>query len=184
VRRRHQEDLCQALGLTPDFKYQQPDWALPSYAALGQLLNEHVSRPGADRLAVAQATLFHYLVGNADAHAKNISLLHEEGGRVRLAPLYDVACTAAYPELHRDLALSIGDVFDPEQIGETEWDDLGIDLGLGGAAFRKRRRAFTGQVLAAGSSLREEALRDGWHDPVIDAILDVISQRARRVHAD
>jgi len=181
VRRRHQEDLCQALGLTPDFKYQQPDWTLPSYAALARLLNEHGSRPGADRLAVGQATLFHYLVGNADAHAKNISLLHEEDGRVRMAPLYDVVCTAVDPDLHRDLALSIGDEFDPARIGEIEWDDLGTDLGLGGTAFRKLRRQFARRVDDAARSLREEALRDAWHEPVIDAIAEVISQRAGRI---
>jgi serine/threonine-protein kinase HipA len=183
VRRRHQEDLCQALGLTADFKYQQPDWTVPSYAALAQLLNDHGSRPGADRLAVGQAALFHYLVGNADAHAKNISLLHEESGRVRVAPLYDVVCTAAYPELHRDLALAIGDVFDPDQIGEIEWNDLGTDLGLRATAFRKLRLDFARRVGDTAASLREEALRDAWHDPVIDAIVGVISERAERVLA-
>jgi serine/threonine-protein kinase HipA len=35
-------------------------------------------------------------VGNADAHAKNFSVLHEPGGpAVRLAPLYDVLSTLA-----------------------------------------------------------------------------------------
>jgi serine/threonine-protein kinase HipA len=38
-------------------------------------------------------------VGNADAHAKNFSILHEpDGPAVRLAPLYDVISTIA-PEL-------------------------------------------------------------------------------------
>jgi serine/threonine-protein kinase HipA len=32
----HQEDLLQALGLTPDFKYQHQGWALPSYTALAR----------------------------------------------------------------------------------------------------------------------------------------------------
>src|SRR5262249_30260731 len=140
------------------------------------------ARPGVDRLAVAQAALFHYLVGNADAHAKNISLLHEDVGRVRLAPLYDIVCTAAYPELHHDLALSIGDVFDPAKISELEWDDLGVDLRLGRTAFRALRARFARDVRQAALSLREEAGRDGWHDPVIDAIVDVITERAPRIH--
>jgi serine/threonine-protein kinase HipA len=85
----HQEDLCQALGLTPDFKYQKEGWRLPSYLALSELLDEHSPSPGLDRLAGAQTAVFHFLVGNADAHAKNISLMHYADG-ARLAPLYDV----------------------------------------------------------------------------------------------
>ncbi len=36
-------------------------------------VDEHSPSPGLDRLAGAQAAVFHFLVGNADAHAKNIS---------------------------------------------------------------------------------------------------------------
>lgn len=45
TRRLHQEDLCQALGVTPDFKYQRPGFAKPSYRALADLLDEHSFRP-------------------------------------------------------------------------------------------------------------------------------------------
>ena len=54
VLRLHQEDLCQALGLTPDFKYERRERILPSYGALAELLDDHSLRPGADRLAAAQ----------------------------------------------------------------------------------------------------------------------------------
>ena len=54
VLRLHQEDLCQALGLTPDFKYERRERTLPSYGALAELLDDHSLRPGADRLAAAQ----------------------------------------------------------------------------------------------------------------------------------
>ena len=97
-RRMHQEDLCQALGLTPDFKYQKEGWRLPSFRALAELLEVNSLWPGLDRLAGAQAAVFHFLMGNADAHAKNISLLHVRDG-MRLAPLYDVVSTAVYPSL-------------------------------------------------------------------------------------
>ena len=41
-------------------------------------------------------TTFNMAVGNADAHAKNFSVLHEPGlPAVRLAPLYDVLSTIA-----------------------------------------------------------------------------------------
>jgi len=176
----HQEDLCQALGLTPDFKYQQEGWSLPSYRALGDLLDRYSLSPGLDRLSCAQAALFHFLIGNADAHAKNISLLHVGDG-VQLAPLYDVVSTAIYPALSTELALSIGDELDPDAITTIHWHDLAEDLGLNRSAFRHTRAQLADLVQVEAHSLRTEALAEGWHHPCIDAIADVIATRAARV---
>jgi serine/threonine-protein kinase HipA len=176
----HQEDLCQALGLTPDFKYQHADWRLPSYRALADLLDRHSHQPGVDRLFAARAAVFHFLVGNADAHAKNIALLHEPGG-VRLAPLYDVVATAAYPDVHAELALAIGDELDPARIGVARWSDLAHDFGLHPGAFEQARGALAKRTLAEAHMLRDEALADGWHHPVVDGIVDTISARATQV---
>jgi serine/threonine-protein kinase HipA len=178
----HQEDLCQALGLTPDFKYQQEGWRLPSYAALAELLDEHSPSPGLDRLAGAQAAVFHYLVGNADAHAKNISLIHGEDG-VRLAPLYDVVCTAAYPELDTRLALSIGDETDPDSIASIHFADLADDFSLNAKAFARECRRLSESVAVHASRLREEALAEGWHQPCVERVLEVIASRVPRVAA-
>ena len=179
-RRVHQEDLCQALGLTPDFKYQKAGWRLPSYGALAKVLNQHSTSPGLDRLAGAQAAVFNFLVGNADAHAKNISLLHVRGG-VRLAPLYDIVCTAAYPELSIELALSIGDELDARAITSIHWSDLADDFGLNVDAFQRTRRQLSATIAAQASRLRDEARSQGWHHPCIDTIIDVIEDRSPRV---
>jgi serine/threonine-protein kinase HipA len=178
ARRLHQEDLCQALGITPDFKYQLPDWRVPSYAALAELLDRHGARPGADRLAAAEAAVFHFLVGNADAHAKNMSLLHDVDG-VRLAPLYDVVSTEAYPQLNRQLSLGIGDEFDPDAVGEVQWSDFAFDLGLSAGAFARRRASLARRVVDAASALRDEARAEGWQDEIVETIVGVIQRRAK-----
>jgi serine/threonine-protein kinase HipA len=180
ARRLHQEDLCQALGLTPDFKYQRPGWTAPSYAALAAVLDEHSLQPGVDRLAAAQATLFNFLVANADAHAKNISLLHEQSG-VRLAPLYDLVCIGAYPEVSAELALSIGDEFDPIKIGAPQWSDLAFDFRLQPRAFERARSRLAAAVPSEAARLAEEARAEGWHRPVHDTILELVSQRSKQL---
>jgi serine/threonine-protein kinase HipA len=48
------------------------------------------------------------LIGNADAHGKNLAFLHSDPERIRLAPLYDTVPTALWPRLRREAALSIG----------------------------------------------------------------------------
>lgn len=180
ARRLHQEDLCQALGITPDFKYQQPGWSLPSYAALAELLDEHSLQPGVDRLAAAQAAVFNFLIANADAHARNISLLHVPGG-VRLAPLYDIVCTGAYPNLNTDLSLSIGGELEPGKIGPAHWSDLAYDFRLRPTAFERIRAQLATAVPAEARTLRHQARDQGWHDSVIDAIMDSIAARAKQL---
>ena len=153
---------------------------MPSYRALADLLDEHSPWPGLDRLAGAQAAVFHYLLGNADAHAKNISLLHVSED-VRLAPLYDVVSTAVYPELSTELALSIGDELNPDTITQMHWADLAGDFGLNVGGFERVRRELLDRVGVEAPRLHDEALAEGWFHPSVDGILDVIAARAARV---
>lgn len=179
ARRLHQEDLCQALGLTPDFKYQQPGWARPSYAALGDLLQEHAERPGIERLKAARATVFNFLIANADAHAKNISLLYGPG--IRLAPLYDCVCTGAYAVLSSELAMGIGDEWYPARIQLEHWSDLAHDLRLRPQAFEKVRAELAEAAVIEAEGLRESAREAGWYDEVIDRIVELVCARSEQV---
>ena len=97
---------------------------------------------------------------------------------MRLAPLYDVVWTAVYPTLSRDLAMGIGDAFDPDAVGPTEGGDLAGDLGLRGSAFNGRRAQIVDTVTARAEALRNEARDEGWHDEIIDAIVTTIAERA------
>ena len=131
-------------------------------------------------MSAARAAVFHFLVGNADAHAKNIALLHLPDG-VRLAPLYDVVATDAYPHLGSTLAMAIGDELDPARIGAAHWSDLAHDFGLQPRAFEHVRRALARRTVAEARRLRAEAHAEGWHDPVVDTIVETITARAAQV---
>ena len=43
-------------------------------------------------LRFLQLIVFNFLIGNADAHAKNLSILHADNG-IKLAPFYDLVST-------------------------------------------------------------------------------------------
>ncbi|MFK8083893.1 MAG: HipA domain-containing protein, partial [Granulosicoccus sp.] len=80
------------------------------------------NQPAADRLAFLRMQIFHFLVGNADAHGKNFALLHPlKPAAPSLAPLYDVVCTAAYPALTKRIAMSVGGRNLPDTIGLNHW---------------------------------------------------------------
>ena len=95
--------------------------------------------------------------------------------------MYDVVCTGAYPELDTQLALSIGDKLDPDSITSIHFADLADDFSLNATAFEHARRALGERVVTQARILRDEALEEGWHDPCIERILDVVSDRVSRV---
>jgi serine/threonine-protein kinase HipA len=85
----HQEDIAQALGLNtndPNRKFQRGN-AMPSLALAAGVLRDG----GAEPDDLLRLITFNHLVGNTDAHAKNISLIRHPDGTADLAPAYDVA---------------------------------------------------------------------------------------------
>ncbi len=59
---------------------------------------------------------FNVLIGNAEAHGKNLALLHEPLPNVTLAPLYDTVPTMLWPKLRADSAMSVAGVSSLEEI--------------------------------------------------------------------
>lgn len=103
VVRIHQEDLCQALSVPPERKYETDGGP-----GVGRVLPLLIARlTPADRLRFTDFLAYNYLIGGSDAHAKNFSLLLV-GRQVRLAPLYDVASAFPYQGLAMSLPMAIG----------------------------------------------------------------------------
>lgn len=127
----HQEDFCQALGLPPTSKYQAEGG--PSPADIANLLRDHSDRPAVDVQRFALALIFNWIIGGTDAHAKNYSVLFDERGKVRLAPLYDVASAFPYPQLDQGrlkLAMKLGGTHRVREIGKGHVLSLARELGL------------------------------------------------------
>ena len=124
VRRIHQEDLLQAVGLDPSarhgrVKYQEHGG--PGYRDAATILLERAPDPDAQLDALVGAMVFTVLIGNADAHAKNLSLLLDPPGTVRLAPLYDTVPTMLFPTLKVRCAMWVGGVYRSlEDVTRTE----------------------------------------------------------------
>ena len=107
VKRLHQEDFCQMLGIDPKRKYETLGG--PGIVASFRLLRE-LSVSAADTLEFIDRLIFNFLVGNGDAHGKNFSVLYKDGVAT-LAPMYDVMSTAVYPEVGRRMAMKIDDEY-------------------------------------------------------------------------
>ena len=126
ARRLYALDACQVLSLDAVFKYRE---------ATAERLVELVSlcrRPAATRLALLRWQIFNLLIGNGDAHLKNLSFLPALGADgMELAPHYDLLSTAVYRA--------------------PDWSGAGLVIPMGAArTFGQVRRA---DVVAFGAAL-------------------------------
>jgi serine/threonine-protein kinase HipA len=98
--RTHVEDFAQVFGVYPEQKYRR--------ASCGNIGRVIWLETGAEGVAEFTRRLaFNALIGNADGHLKNWSIIYPDGRTPRLAPAYDLVGTVAY--LPGDgLALSLG----------------------------------------------------------------------------
>lgn len=83
----HQEDMCQALGVDGNRKYEHSGG--PGMSQIGDLIWAHSTSPDEDIRRFADALIYSWLVINRDGHARNFSIVHAADA-VRLAPTYDV----------------------------------------------------------------------------------------------
>lgn len=104
VERLHQEDFCQATAIAPDQKYEEDGG--PSLQRIAGILQAYAPHESLESLL--RAATLNILLGNGDAHGKNFSLLHDQSGAIRLAPLYDLMSTLFYGDDH--LAMYIDNV--------------------------------------------------------------------------
>lgn len=121
----HQIDGCQLLGHGVGWKYQRMG-GLVSIALLVKALRGLGVR-GIDLLHFQHWVMFNYLIGNSDAHAKNVSVLIDDKG-FSLAPFYDLLCVRAYGDT--GLALFIGDEETFDSVGRHSWEALCEDCGF------------------------------------------------------
>lgn len=96
----HMEDFAQVFGIFPGDKYDKR-----SYANIASVLAAEI---GASAVTDFMRRLtFSILIGNADMHLKNWSLLYPDGRQPVLAPAYDYVSTLPYLP-NQQLALGFG----------------------------------------------------------------------------
>lgn len=153
VQRIHQEDGCQVLGLAPEQKY--PRGIGPRVASLGRIariLAERADDPISELGRLTEQTVLNVALLNADAHAKNISVLHTGPRTVSLSPLYDIAPTVWFLPAQSQAALPIGGKW---RMGEIERRHLLAEAVSWGVPDRDGRRIITATL---------EAITDGRAD--------------------
>ena len=172
-----QEDFCQALGVPAEEKYEE-DGGPSAVRCFSFLRREGFGFSELQKFI--DALVFNFLVGNADAHAKNFSLLYR-GGTPSLAPLYDVLSTAVYPNLAGRMAMSIGGAKEFDEVTAASFDAFSSKCGIS-PKFTRGRIDRAVQMLTSAVKATAEELSDAGHPSDIYARISLqISRRAGQI---
>jgi serine/threonine-protein kinase HipA len=175
TRRLHQEDVCLALGIPVERKYQSEGG--PSLEQCFAVLRRVSARPAADVLRLLDAVIFNAVIGNADAHGKNFSILYGEAGPA-LAPLYDLLSTVVYPELSPKFAMKVGGQARLEDLDAQAWSDFARKVELGFPLVRRRVGELASAISGAADAAREGLSGIGLEDRALERFSALIRTRA------
>ncbi|MFW6235463.1 MAG: HipA domain-containing protein, partial [Desulfovibrionales bacterium] len=180
----HQEDFCQALGIAPEIKYENEGG--PAFRECCELLRKHSVSPAKDLLRITEWMFFNVLVGNADAHAKNLSLLYRQKAP-SLAPSYDLLCTTIYEGLSQRMAMKVGGENRPAWIMKRHWVRLAEEAGVKSRIILERLQAFcarTEQELDPALSLFRDEYKDvetSFASEIADRVRSSIRETLKRL---
>ena len=85
----HIEDFAQVFGILPDDKYKRSN-----YRRIGAVLGIETGEAGVAEFV--RRLVFSTLIGNADMHVKNWTLIYPDGRTPALSPAYDLLSTIPY----------------------------------------------------------------------------------------
>lgn len=180
LRRLHQEDLCQATGHSSYQKYQSRGG--PAYGEIATVVRRYCTDPLRDLETIARWAIFNVLVGNNDAHAKNLSLLYKDDG-VRLAPIYDVVSTQVYPHIDKQFAIEMGGQKTAEGLHRPALEKFARSLGMRGAAITRLGHPLLERVRGELDPVLHRVASEYEHSPVLDQIRELVENRAGLVEA-
>jgi serine/threonine-protein kinase HipA len=193
VHRLHVIDGCQALGFSVAMKYERPygdgrdvrdirDGV--SYPLLFELINRFSVYPAKDRTTLLRWVIFQVLIGNTDAHGKNLSFFVKSAG-LSLAPAYDLVCIPALRDetLSQTFAMSIGDAFTESEITASDWFEFAVACGLTTNFVKKTIEKMTQNILNNLNEMELVSRENHISKEVADALILTISRLCERQKA-
>jgi len=181
----HQEDCCQALGVSPESKYENHGG--PGFPQIMALLNGS-DEPEVDRDRLMQTACFTFLVAATDAHSKNFSLIYARGQQrasLRLAPLYDIASAWPYPQrVHPQkmkLAMRIGRRYKIAEIQPRHFSSLAMACNYSSEKIQLMLRSMAERLPDEAAALQREIEVKSMQHAVLTKLVDGIAHHCKSV---
>lgn len=178
-RRLHQEDFCQAMGISQKKKYENDGG--PSFQKLSMLLSSISRNEALDIDLLIRWQILNTILGNCDGHAKNLSLLMPENNRWELSPFYDVVTTMIYPKISKSLAFSIGGQKEIGNLHANHWRSFFESVQVNSTWYIKKLIQMCDQAPVEFENIRHYFESEYGKCPVLDLIGAQIHENIRRI---
>ncbi|HRE32164.1 MAG TPA: HipA domain-containing protein, partial [Candidatus Berkiella sp.] len=170
----HQEDFSQALGYFSSHKYEWDKG--PSLKECFAILSKTIV-PAIDKLQLVKRVIFNYLIGNTQAHAKNMSLVYYVTAKPVLAPLYNVIATIDDTQM---MAMKIGNNYTFESVNMEDWKIFCREIKFSFCLFKQLFKEIIGLLLMQAPKFREELELLKYDVKEIDKIIKSLKDRCGR----
>ncbi len=162
----HVEDFAQVFGVYPENKYRK--------ASAGNIANV-IGTEGsdADIAEFIRRLTYNVLIGNADAHLKNWSLVYPDRRTAALAPAYDLVSTIPYIADDK-AALNFSRTRRFDQFSEDELSHLAAKARLPGRLVLDTARETVALFYQYWNSEKD-------HLPLVNAVIDAVEEHLKTV---
>lgn len=188
VRKIHIIDGCQALNLPVSYKYERNFGSGPDVRAIREGIGfarlfstvDYTVAKAVTRLALIRWALFQFLLGNSDAHGKNVSFFCRPEG-LALAPFYDLVSVVQYEGLDHELAMAYGDEFQLDSIRPFDWAQFGAQTNTSRTLLAREMRRMGTAATAAAQEQAAEGVYVGAEKDLVKGIAEFVARQAKKL---
>ncbi|WP_299979465.1 type II toxin-antitoxin system HipA family toxin [Desulfobacula sp.] len=166
-----QEDFCQALNVNAQLKYT------PTLDVCFSLIRNESAVQVKDTKRFLQLIIFNGLIGNSDAHAKNVSFIHGEKGTI-LAPFYDLLSTYVYPYAKK-MAMKVGGGRHFQFLEPRHFERFSKDTLIKYKVVKETLVTMADKIAGEAKNTTEEFFDLYGKSPVLNEINDVIKNSSK-----
>src|SRR5690606_19844067 len=99
----------------------------------------------------------------------------------KLAPFYDLLCTAVYPELNGKMAMRVGGEDRPDWVIIRRWEQFASEIGIADKLVKSTLKKMSQRIVEEAYALRANFYAAHGQCDIIDKIITIIDKRARKV---
>ena len=190
VHRQHIIDACQVCDLPVTYKYERNLGSAPPVRHIRDGVNFERLFSGADlcankaaaRLAILRWALFQFLIGNSDAHGKNLSFFVHPGGLLEPTPWYDLVSGLQYDGFDTGLAMAYGEVFSHAEVSAFSLADFATRCGVARKLMRREGQRLAKLAATQAAAQAQAADYEGEEERAfVNSIATFVSQQAQRL---
>jgi serine/threonine-protein kinase HipA len=189
VHRLHVIDACQALDMPVALKYERNMGSTEhvrhirdgvSFPKLFELA-PRFENPAVARMFFLRWAILQLLIGNSDAHGKNLSFFVRHTG---LAPanLYDLVCVQVYGDaIEQEMAMGYGDEFHCEAVTAFDLADFAYRTGMPAKLVSRELTSMAAEALALAPGLAEDGIYAEAERGLVSRIAQFVVDQASRL---